>query len=69
MLSWKPLQTPSSEQEVKGATEWERSSILHNLTRKLSLVSAQGVSACLPGKVAKLGGGQLRGGPELDILQ
>ena len=57
MLSWKPLQTPSSEQEVRGAAESERSPILHDLRMELSLVSAEGVSACLLCKVTKLGGG------------
>ena len=38
-------------------SEWERSTILHDLRRELSLVSAKAVSACLLGKVAKLGEG------------
>ena len=38
-------------------SEWERSTILHDLRRELSLAAAKAVSACLLGKVAKLGEG------------
>jgi hypothetical protein len=37
--------------------EWERSVILNEFRRELSLVAAKVVSACLLGKVAKLGDG------------
>ena len=37
--------------------EWERSLILHEFRRELSLVAAKAVSACLLGKVSKLGDG------------
>ena len=38
-------------------SEWERSTILHDLRRELSQAAAKAVSACLLGKVAKLGEG------------
>ena len=37
--------------------EWERSVILNEFRRELSLVAAKAVSACLLGKVSKLGEG------------
>ena len=37
--------------------EWERSVILNEFRRELSLVAAKAVSACLLGKVSKLGDG------------
>ena len=37
--------------------EWERSLILHEFRRELSLTAAKAVSACLLGKVSKLGDG------------
>ena len=39
-------------------SEWERGAILNEFRRELSLVAAKAVSACLLGKVAKLGDGQ-----------
>ena len=38
-------------------SEWERSLILHEFRRELSLVAAKAVSACLLGKVSQLGDG------------
>ena len=38
-------------------SEWERSLLLHEFRRELSLVAAKAVSACLLGKVSKLGEG------------
>jgi hypothetical protein len=47
----------SCTKQGREGDEWERSLILHEFRRELSLVAAKAVSACLLCKVSKLGDG------------